>query len=88
MKSLQGSLLVEKLTKHEERIWYAHRTIEHGWGHIVLEIMIKNFLRYTGTISRIGNMTRRRHEFESGNAGAQAGGSQIHRLTTLAKTDS
>ncbi len=39
-----NSVLVEKLKKHEERMWYAQKTIEHGWSRSVLEIMIGNSL--------------------------------------------
>lgn len=35
-----NSVLVEKLKKHEERIWYAQKILEHGWSRSVLEIMI------------------------------------------------
>lgn len=38
------SVLLEKLKKYEERIWYAQKTIEHGWSRSVLEIMIENSL--------------------------------------------
>ncbi|MEK7340082.1 MAG: PDDEXK nuclease domain-containing protein, partial [Verrucomicrobiota bacterium] len=39
-----NSVLVEKLKKYEERMWYAQKTIEHGWSRSVLEIMIGNSL--------------------------------------------
>ncbi|MGK5594268.1 MAG: PDDEXK nuclease domain-containing protein [Parachlamydiaceae bacterium] len=39
-----NSVLVEKLKKHEERLWYAQKTIENGWSRSVLEIMIENSL--------------------------------------------
>ncbi len=39
-----NSVLVEKLKKPEERMWYAQKTIEHGWSRSVLEIMIENSL--------------------------------------------
>jgi len=39
-----NSVLVEKLKKYEERMWYAQKTIEHGWSRSVLEIMIENSL--------------------------------------------
>lgn len=39
-----NSVLIEKLKKYEERIWYAQKTIEHGWSRSVLEIMIENSL--------------------------------------------
>jgi predicted nuclease of restriction endonuclease-like (RecB) superfamily len=39
-----NSVLVEKLKKHEERVWYAQKTIENGWSRSVLEIMIENSL--------------------------------------------
>jgi len=39
-----NSVLVEKLKKNEERMWYAQKTIEHGWSRSVLEIMIGNSL--------------------------------------------
>src|ERR1700722_11467451 len=37
-----NSVLVEKIKNHEERIWYAQKTIEHGWSRSILETMIKN----------------------------------------------
>lgn len=37
-----NSVLIEKLKKHEERMWYAQNTLEHGWSRSVLEIMIEN----------------------------------------------
>lgn len=39
-----NSVLVEKLKKYEERMWYAQKTIEHGWSRSILEIMIENSL--------------------------------------------
>lgn len=39
-----NSVLVEKLKKHEERVWYAQKIIENGWSRSVLEIMIENSL--------------------------------------------
>lgn len=39
-----NSVLVEKLKKYDERVWYAQKTIEHGWSRSVLETMIKNSL--------------------------------------------
>ena len=39
-----NSVLVEKLKKHEERMWYAQKTTEHGWSRSVVEIMIGNSL--------------------------------------------
>jgi predicted nuclease of restriction endonuclease-like (RecB) superfamily len=39
-----NSVLIEKLKKYEERMWYAQKTIEHGWSRSILEIMITNSL--------------------------------------------
>jgi predicted nuclease of restriction endonuclease-like (RecB) superfamily len=39
-----NSVLVEKIKNYEERMWYAYKTIEHGWSRSVLEIMIENSL--------------------------------------------
>jgi len=37
-------LLVQKLKNNDERIWYASKTIEHGWSRSMLTIWIENDL--------------------------------------------
>jgi predicted nuclease of restriction endonuclease-like (RecB) superfamily len=37
-------VLIDKLKKNDERLWYAQQTIEHGWSRIVLEHQIRNNL--------------------------------------------
>lgn len=32
--------LLERISASEERLWYAHKTIEHGWSYRILEIQI------------------------------------------------
>lgn len=36
--------LLDKLSTQEERIWYAHKTIENGWSSNVLDFQIQNRL--------------------------------------------
>jgi predicted nuclease of restriction endonuclease-like (RecB) superfamily len=38
------TVLLDKVTNSEERIWYIQRTIEHGWSRNILEIQIKSDL--------------------------------------------
>ena len=37
-------MLLDKLNTQEERLWYAHKTIENGWSSNVLELQIQNRL--------------------------------------------
>ena len=37
-------MLLDKLNMQEERLWYAHKTIENGWSSNVLELQIQNRL--------------------------------------------
>lgn len=37
-------MLLDKLDSHEERLWYAHKTIENGWSSNVLDLQIQNNL--------------------------------------------
>lgn len=37
-----NSVMIEKLKKYEERVWYAQKTIENDWSQSILEIMIEN----------------------------------------------
>lgn len=37
-------MLLDKLNTQEERLWYAHETIENGWSSNVLELQIQNRL--------------------------------------------
>ena len=39
-----NSMLLDKLNTQEERLWYAHKTIENGWSSNVLELQIQNRL--------------------------------------------
>jgi predicted nuclease of restriction endonuclease-like (RecB) superfamily len=34
--------LIEKLTKSEERLWYARQTLKNGWSHNILVLQIDN----------------------------------------------
>lgn len=36
--------LMDKLNTQEERLWYAHKTIEHGWSSNVLDLQIQSRL--------------------------------------------
>ena len=36
--------LMDKLSMQEERLWYAHKTIENGWSSNVLDFRIKSRL--------------------------------------------
>jgi predicted nuclease of restriction endonuclease-like (RecB) superfamily len=36
--------LLEKLADNEERLWYARKTLEHGWSHNVLVLQIQNVI--------------------------------------------
>ena len=33
--------LLQKLTRDEERLWYARKAIEHGWSHNILVMQIQ-----------------------------------------------
>lgn len=35
-------VLLDRLDNTQQRVWYAHKTLENGWSRNVLEIMIKN----------------------------------------------
>lgn len=37
----QNIALLEKLTGSEERLWYARKTLEHGWSHNILVLQIQ-----------------------------------------------
>ena len=37
-------MVLDKLNTQEERLWYAHKTIENGWSSNVLELQIQNRL--------------------------------------------
>ena len=49
-------MLIEKLKKHEERMWYAQKTIEHGWSRSVLVYLsaVDDLLRHDGDNPSIG----------------------------------
>lgn len=46
-------LLMDKLSREEERLWYAETYIEHGWSRAVLEHQIE-----TGLFQRQGNKSK------------------------------
>lgn len=37
-------MLLDKLDTQEERIWYAHKTIENGWSSTILDLQIQSKL--------------------------------------------
>lgn len=37
-------ILITKLKNNEERLWYAQKTIEHGWSRTILEMQIESDL--------------------------------------------
>ncbi len=39
-----NAVLIEKLKTLKERIWYAQRTLEHGWSRSILELQIRSNL--------------------------------------------
>ena len=39
-------LLIEKLKDPGERLWYAHKTLEHGWSRAVLDHHIDSSLYF------------------------------------------
>lgn len=45
-------MLLDKLDTQEERIWYAHKTIENGWSSTILDLQIQSkLIERTGKVS-------------------------------------
>jgi len=57
-------VLITKIKSNEERLWYAHEIIEHGWSRIVLEWQISSDL-YNRQGKAITNFTKQLPSSES-----------------------
>ena len=54
-------LLIDKISNLEERVWYAEKSMENGWSHVVLEhqIDLKLYERQADSSKKLTNFENR-----------------------------